>query len=301
MIKLIATGYSDKGSCEEILLDENFNIVKRYAIDGITNASFVEMKGKDTYFVSEEDKKFAKVHEVFNGKIVNSNNIDTSGVVYLRFLKKKDIIVSVSYSSGDIIIGDNKISCGSSLHCVVADETERFLYFTDIKSDKILVYSLDDAAIIDEVVLPNGCGPRHLLIHNENLYLVTEYSNEVYVFYRDEIYGKLEFIDKYCSYGNKDLDINYAAAIDIKDNVLAVSNRGKNVISFFNILDDGKLKYLYEIDCMGDWPRDIKFFRDYIFVANERSNEICVFKEDKLILTISKEGVNYLQIVEGEF
>ena len=53
---------------------------------------------------------------------------------------------------------------------------------------------------------------------------------------------------------------------------------------------------------MGDWPRDVKFFQDYLFVANERSNEICVLDASgKLISRIDKKGVNYICIMKEEF
>lgn len=305
MIKLIATGYSKENSCEEIFLDNSFNVVKRRGIEGIQDASFIAVKDSNTYFVSEESQKYAKIHEIAGAKIINTINLDTDGIVYLSFLDKCGIIVSGSYTSGVVIAGNEKKLKVGKVHCIVPDSLEHYIYITDIANDKILVYDLFRDCLAEEIELPKGCGPRHLKFYKEFLYLATEYSNEIFVFLHNSSNGSLQLLDKYSTY-DKSLDIeNYAAAIDILDDVLAVSNRGKNTISFFKVLQDGKLEFLYEISCFGDWPRDIKFFKNYLFVANERSNTICVFdtndKSGKLLSCINKIGANYMHIMEEEF
>lgn len=305
MIKLIATGYSDSKSCEEIFLDEEFNVIKRCGVEGIKNASFIALKNSDSYFVSDESDKFAKIHEVNCGKVVDSFYLDTLGIVCLEFLEKCGIIISGSYTLGDIFFNNEKKFKVNSAHCIVSDDDERFLYVTDIKGDRIIIYDLTSFSLVDEFLLPIGTGPRHLKFYKGFLYLVTEYSNEVFVFLQDKVTGGLSFLYKYSSFFLDNEVNNFAAAIDIRNDVLGVSNRGKNVISFFNILDDGSLKRLYEFSCFGDWPRDIKFYKDFLFVANERSGEICIFRvlgEDvKLVSRIEKEGVNFISLVEGDF
>lgn len=303
MIKLIATGYSEKDSCEEIFLNDNLNIVRRRSVEGINNASFVAVKDKNIYFVSEESGEDAKIHKVDNGVVTKTIQLSTKGIVYLSFLEKSGIILSGSYTLGDVFIDEESKFCGSSIHCVISDYNERFLYATDIKSDKIYIYDLKEDILVDEVSLPSGCGPRHLKFYKDFLYLVTEYSNEIFVFLHNANNGRLEFISKYNSV-EKDLEvINYASAIDIKDNILAVGNRGKNVVSFFEILDDEKLKYLHKIDSLGDWPRDVKFYKNYLFVANERSGKISIFntKDKMLVGSINKPGVNYLEFIKEDF
>jgi len=294
MIKLISTGYSENDSYEEIYLDDNFNIVKRGSVKGIENASFA-VKGRNSCFVSEEKDKDTKVFEIKNSEIVNMFELPTAGVVYLSFLEKSGIIISGSYSNGDIFLGEKNIFSILSAHCVISDISERFLYVTDIKADKIFIYDLLNHILVDEVILPSGIGPRHLKFYKEFLFLVTEYSSEIFIFHYDSITGKLEFLNKCDSITKKTGRKNYAAAIDIKDDILVVSNRGENVISFFSIKEDGVLIPIGEVDCFGDWPRDIKFYKEFLFVANERSNEICVIdKNYNLVCSIPKDGVNFI-------
>jgi len=305
MLKIIATGYSDEKSCEEIFVDDSFNIMKRGEIKGIRNASFIAIKDLNSYFVSEESDKFAKIHEVNCGKVVDSFYLDTLGIVCLEFLEKCGIIISGSYTLGDIFFNNEKKFKVNSAHCVVTDDTKRFLYVTDIKADRIFVYDLKSFRLVNEFLFPAGTGPRHLKFYKGFLYLVTEYSNEIFVFSQDKTTGELSFLYKYSSFFLDNEVNNFASAIDIRNDVLAVSNRGKNVISLFNILADGSLKRLYEFDCFGDWPRDIKFYKEFLFVANERSGEICIFRildvDIKLVSRIEKEGVNFISLVEGDF
>ena len=304
MIKLITTGYSSDLSCEEIFLDDSLNIVERKAINGIGNASFVAIKDNDSYFVSEESDKYAKIHEVRNGNVIKSLDLATCGIVYLSFLEKCGIMISGSYTNGDVLFNDKNVFKVNSAHSVIPDASQKFIYVTDIKADKIFVFELTSGIVVDEVCLPFSSGPRHLKFYKSFLYLVTEYSNEIYVFSHNEENGKLEFVSKYSTIINGNGKENYAAAISIKDGILAVSNRGENTISFFNIKENGTLKSLYEISSGGNWPRDIKFYKNYLFVANERSNEICIFntndKSGKVLLRIEKKGANFISFIKAE-
>jgi len=178
------------------------------------------------------------------------------------------------------------------------------LYITDIKEDKIYIFDLVNNILVDRVNLPSKSGPRHIEFYKDFLYLVTEYSNEIYVFSHNKGNGKLEFVSKYSTIIDRNVKENYAAAISINNRRLAVSNRGENTISFFDIEEKGTLKPLYEISSGGHWPRDIKFYKDYLFVANERSNEICVFntndKSGKVLLRIEKKGANFISFIKEE-
>lgn len=303
MVKLVATGYSDDDSCEEIFLDDDFRIVSRKGVEGVRDASFIAGSDFGCYFVSEESENSASIHRVCDGNVSDILRLDTKGIVCLCFLEKYGIIVSGSYTTGEIFFDEKCCFRVNSAHCIVTDDLERFLYVTDIKGDSIFVYDLVNKRLLEPVKLSSGVGPRHIRCYRDFLYLVTEYSNEVYVFSRDEISGELTFINKCASFYGDFSGKNYASTLDIKDDILVVSNRGKNVISFFRILDSGDIMFLYGMDCNGDWPRDLKIFGGYLFVANERSGNISIFelKSQRLVSSVYKKGVNNLFLLKEDF
>ena len=83
--------------------------------NGVSVNAFA-VKDSNTYFVSEESQKYAKIHEIAGAKIINTINLDTNGIVYLSFLDKCGIIVSGSYTSGDVVVGNEKKLKVSKLH-----------------------------------------------------------------------------------------------------------------------------------------------------------------------------------------
>jgi 6-phosphogluconolactonase len=75
---------------------------------------------------------------------------------------------------------------------------------------------------------------------------------------------------------------NYCADIHIGKNgeYLYGSNRGENSIVTFRIGDDGLLTLAGHTSCGGDWPRNFVIDPSgrFLLVANQKSNDITVFK-----------------------
>jgi 6-phosphogluconolactonase len=66
---------------------------------------------------------------------------------------------------------------------------------------------------------------------------------------------------------------------------LYATNRGSaNDISVFRILKNGKLKFLERTSTFGNGPRNFSIdpSGNFLLAANQRSNEIIIFKRDKI-------------------
>ena len=75
-----------------------------------------------------------------------------------------------------------------------------------------------------------------------------------------------------------------ASAIEIyKNKYIYTSNRGHDSIAIFEILQGGILKRNNIVSTMGKTPRHFCISKDILYIANQDSNNISVFK-------ISKDG-----------
>jgi 6-phosphogluconolactonase (cycloisomerase 2 family) len=61
--------------------------------------------------------------------------------------------------------------------------------------------------------------------------------------------------------------------------VVYLANRGPNTVSAF-AWDGGKATLIAEVPTGGDWPRHIALISDHLYVANERSHSVTVFRID---------------------
>jgi 6-phosphogluconolactonase len=115
------------------------------------------------------------------------------------------------------------------------------------------------------------------------IYLLHELDGTVSVIrYQD---GKLKFINENTVARKSNIKTG-AADIHISPdgNFLYATNRGSaNDITCFAIEKDAKLRFVEQISVEGISPRNFSITKDgrYILVANQRSNQIVVFKRDK--------------------
>src|SRR5690606_14608297 len=87
-------------------------------------------------------------------------------------------------------------------------------------------------------------------------------------------------------------EASFCADIHVSDNgkFLYVSNRGHNSIACYAIGEDGALTLLGIEKTGGDWPRNFTLSPtgNLLIGANERSNDIIVFKRDSVTGLLSK-------------
>jgi len=179
-------------------------------------------------------------------------------------------------------------------HCSALEPAGTGVLVSNIALDRIYIFESLDGALVPNpycefVQLPKGIGPRHLKFHPllNFLYLITEYSNEIYVFLyeKSESCPKLTILQTISTLKEDFIEESFGSSLDIsKDGrFLYAANRGANSITVYDIGTDGLLTRIQEVSCGGDWPRHIALTKDDygLMVCNQYSNEVVIFSLDE--------------------
>lgn len=348
---LIGT-YTNTGKSEGIYV-YNFNSqtgelnFKSKAV-GVENPSYltVTRDGKHVYSVNEVRKGgiSAFAFNPASGKLTFINRVssDGDGPCYVTVDNKSKYVFAGHYGSGSLVAvrleKDGSLSediqlirhQGSSIdksrqegphvHATVLSFDNRFLFTTDLGTDKVNIYSFDRSKISNPLTpaapafidVTSGSGPRHLIFsHNKKYaYLIHEMMGIISVFdYKNGNLTKKQTITM-LSPGFK----GFVSAADIHispdGKFLYGSNRGDaNDIVIYSINKDGTLNYIDRHPTMGKEPRSFAIdpTGNFLLVANQDSDEVIIFKRDQktglLISTDKKLQVGapvYLKFTDGK-
>ena len=153
-----------------------------------------------------------------------------------------------------------------------------FVATTDMGLDFVRFWRATAAGLVfaQQVVLPRGSGPRHMVWHpSGHLYVVTELSCEVFALAAD-ISGTWRIIAG-TSLGQGTLSDDTAAelATSRDGNFLYAGVRGSNTLATVRVKGAGELlSPVALVDAGVDWPRHHVVVRDTVLVAGQRSNEV---------------------------
>ncbi len=186
------------------------------------------------------------------------------------------------------------------VHATVLSADNKYLYVPDLGIDKIMMYAVDkkkgslrfSAAAVSEA----GSGPRHFTFHPNNTYayLMEELTGTV-VFYEVKK-GELLFKQRIGSLPKDFTGAAGSADIHVSPDgkFLYCSNRGaSNTISIFSIdPNNGKLTIVRHQSTLGKTPRNFNFdpSGNFLLVANQNSDEIVIFKIDKVTGLLNDTG-----------
>jgi 3-carboxymuconate cyclase len=177
----------------------------------------------------------------------------------------------------------------------------KYLCVVDLGIDKVRFYRYDTgtnslhAQEELEITLRPGSGPRHVVFREGEtfVYVITELSCEVAVFrYDGSRYRELQVLS---TLPPDFTGTNTAAAVRLSPDgkFLYASNRGHDSIACYQIEGDGmlSLRGIYSVHGIG--PRDfaIEPQGNYLLSANERSDEIVVFKIDRETGALTPTGI----------
>lgn len=178
----------------------------------------------------------------------------------------------------------------SHIHSAVISPDNKFLYVSDLGTDKVYIFRINDNGTLAPASMPSisvaaGAGPRHFTFHpnGKYAYLAEELTSTVAAFSVDKATGALTLLqDSVVSLPEEFKNHNTSADIhtDPKGKFLYMSNRGHDAIAIFSINADGTIKLLGHQSVLGKTPRN--FFMDprgeFIFVANQDTDNIVVFR-----------------------
>jgi 6-phosphogluconolactonase len=155
---------------------------------------------------------------------------------------------------------------------------------TDMGLDLVRFWRMTDTGLtaLQEVALPRGTGPRHMLRHpSGHLYVVTELSCEIYALAPD-VTGKWRIVaGTPLGAGTLDGDTAAELAASHDGQFLYGGVRGSNTIATVRVRGAGDaLAPVAVVDAGVDWPRHHVVVRDTLLIAGQRSDEIASLTVD---------------------
>lgn len=294
--------YSENGICK--FKFNNGSLYNFETNNDFENCSYLCTANDIIYSIVEySDSELYK-----NGCIIsrNSNLIPINyailqgfGPCFIQFDNLRNVLYIANYGDGSIdVFSTNKngainsliyhlpnYSQNSKMHCIQLSND--ILFAVDLGADRLIAYKILfcetklELKEIHSYRFIDGSAPRHLILHNNELYLVTENSCELYKFNFSEINGftLLDCVSLIPDNIKKEKNTT-GCAIKISNDgkFIYTSIRGKNFISIFT----NKLELIQNISCNGITPRDI--FLDntekFLLCANQDSNNISIFNRN---------------------
>lgn len=319
----------------EVDMYKNINLT--LAFEGIINPSYLTLSTDKThaYAVSEfGDSSRVSSFELDSstGLLSLLNNVPAKGADPCYITATENHAITADYSSGSVSVfainSDRSLSSekqmifhqGKSIneirqskphvHQTVFCRNEKYLLVNDLGTDKVHVYLYNphsDSAIltaVDSLKIKSGSGPRHVTVNSSGniAYLLHELDGTVTVLSINEN-GKLSVLQEQ-SVVLTDSTETGCADIHISPDgkFLYATNRGTaNDITCFAIDANGLLSFVEQISTEGTAPRNFAISPDgaYVFIANQRSNSITIFKRDENTgkLTDTQQRINVSQPV----
>ena len=285
-MRLIVSGYGENEECLNLVEVDLKNKYVNFLDGAILNqASYVISYTEDkTYVVTYTKNPLKLVSYYIDGNkltFIDEISVPYLSLTHLLYNKKEKILFGCSYKDGmylkcslnkgyfsNLITKENKKP--SLCHCVILAPVTDEVCIIDIKNDKINIYS-NDLDYKRSISMPKGVGPRHGIYHEGKLYVITEYSNEIYVI--DYASGKTLSSASTLTYNVK----SYGATLFILNNKLYASNRGEESIAVFDIVGD-KVVLNHSFPCYGAHPRHMVLTSDnkYIISCNKDSNTVAI-------------------------
>ena len=146
------------------------------------------------------------------------------------------------------------------------------LFVCDLGIDKVVVYAQDPQTGLlerkQDIDMPAGMGPRHLIFANENLFYITGELDNI-VRRVDLIDGKWTITGEISTLPEGFEDKTTSAAIRLAEGALWVSNRGHDSVCKIELDEQGNLLSNSWIMTGGKAPRDFMHIPGAILTANQ--------------------------------
>jgi len=175
-------------------------------------------------------------------------------------------------------------------HMIHSDPSGRFVLYSDLAMDQILVwrFDLDKGTLTPNepasVSLPPGDGPRHFVFHPNGrwLYSLQEEASTLVLFDYDAAHGGLRVKQTLSSLpkGFKGTNFTSEVAVSPDGKFVYAANRLHDTIAWFSVAEDGTLTFAGEEWTRGDYPRSFTIdpTANLLYSCNQRSDAITTFR-----------------------
>ncbi|WP_245833659.1 lactonase family protein [Nonlabens spongiae] len=304
------TGGESKGIYKYALNEkgelENLGIVAE-----TINPSYLALSkdGKSLVAVNEKDLGTITAFKIQGDSLIHQDQVSSGGIhpCFVTINERNEILVA-NYSSGTVSLltleengslsdlkfieqhtgkGTTDRQQGPHAHSayflpdskqqvVTVDLGTDELWFSELQNDKMI--------ITDTLAMGPGAGPRHLAFHATKpiIYVLNELNNTISLVKKNK--DTYELGQSYSTLPEGFNGFSKAADIHLSPDgkFLYASNRGRNSIVIYRVLDNGSLKQIGFESTRGQDPRNFSLSPDgnFVLVANQNSNNIVCFQRD---------------------
>lgn len=260
------------------------------------------------YMAIENNKMYVILRDVFDGESgittfdINEDGslenmtmpVSARGVCACHLCVDNGNVYTANYLSGTVSWVEHKIVAHTGFgpqkprqdgpHCHYVNMTVdgKYLLVCDLGNDTVYTYD-KELREISRANVPEGNGCRHLVMSEKNniVYCVNELASTVTVFKIND--GILTPVETYPALPEEFEGVSTAAAIRLSEDerYLYTSNRGDDSICIFEIKEQGKvLECKGFVKVGGESPRDFDIIDGVMYVTNEKTDNVTVFKVD---------------------
>ncbi|HEU4349443.1 MAG TPA: lactonase family protein [Actinoplanes sp.] len=178
---------------------------------------------------------------------------------------------------------------GPHAHMVAPDPSGPGVLITDLGSDRVWRARLDPVSgrLVDldaAIVTAPGTGPRHLCRTADGALLIAGELSADLTWYRPGAHG-LEQAGRVAATTLDGPAFPSEVTMGADGRFVYLANRGPNTVSVFSWTGGGARTgdgavLIGEVPSGGDWPRHMALLADHLYVTNERSHSVTVFRID---------------------
>ncbi|WP_294823465.1 lactonase family protein [uncultured Flavobacterium sp.] len=287
--------------------------------DKVDNPSFLTVSADNKFIYSVNESGVKSMVSAFKyapatGRMGSLNKKESKGADPCHIINDEKNVIVANYSGGSIAVFGKKQDgsltdakqvirhSGSSInkdrqgqphpHMVYFSPDKKNVLVNDLGTDKIYIYSYNPGggdktlSLKETVSTPPGSGPRHLVFNPNGIffYVLNELTGTIVCFnYQNGMAGivqeeRIAPADFHGQNGAADIHFSHDGKF------LYATNRGDaNTITAFRVHANGMLNMEQQISTQGVSPRNFAIDPkdNFLLVANEKSNNIVIFKRDK--------------------
>jgi len=297
--------------------------------ENVLSPSYLSVSANNKFIYAVNENGTQSMVSAFNydsktGKLKLLNSNASLGADPCHLINDSQNVIAANYSGGSIAVfkknADGSITEAQQLiqhegkgpnaarqekahvHMVVFSPDKKFILSNDLGQDKIFIYKYNASAKHEVLTLKGtvdvkaGSGPRHLTFSKDGkfVYLVQELDGTLTTFSYDKT-GSLKLVAATSILAKDFKGGTGAAAIKISPDgkFLYVTDRvDANNISVYKILKTGKIELVEQQSTLGKGPRDFAIdpTGNYLLVGHQYTNNIVIFKRDKLTGKLKDTG-----------
>ncbi len=246
-------------------------------------------------------------------RLLDQKRLEGGALCHITYSPKHHTLYGACYSTGtifgvlvegehfgEVTFSEIQPSTGGKAltraHCVLLNAAEDKLLTVNIALDELIIYKLTDGIPVfqERIQLPEGVGPRHALFSADEtrLYVITEYSNEIFVYQ----YGENMLLQRISTLPVKYQGISNCSTLCIsKDgSFLYAANRGADTITQFLIGYDGKLEWIKDYSCGGKHPRHMLLTKqnERLIICNQFTDNVVAYAIDEITGALTEQVMN---------